>query len=121
MNKQILTLTAALAAAALAAAPVSCLDSSIKAQAAENQRAQVYAAGQSVKTYRKYRVKADIINVRCGPDTSYPVIGTLTRGQKIKALSVHDGWAQVRFAGVTAWVSTRYLSPAKTHRPSVRN
>ena len=112
MKKQILTLTAILTASAMAAAGrsvtahVPAPEDSVPASGVCTP--QISADGRTVK---KYRVKTDILQVRSGPDTSCPVIGSLTKGQKIRVLAIKHGWARVKFAGVTAYVYARYLLP----------
>lgn len=51
----------------------------------------------------------DQINVRSGPDTSYPAVGVLVAGQRVPALgrSVGGDWVQIAYPGVEggiAWV-----------------
>ncbi|MDE7313986.1 MAG: SH3 domain-containing protein [Eubacterium sp.] len=109
MKKQAAKL-AAVAAAVMLAAPagqVSVQKGCILAQAKET------AARQRAKYYV---VTADTLNVRCGAGTGYTVIGTLTKGLRVKvsAISGEKGnrWAKIRFAGLTAYVSAKHLSKA---------
>lgn len=63
---------------------------------------------------KQYYITADVLNVRSGPDKECSVIGTLTRGMQVKVYSIrgeHENrWAKIRFAGLTAYVSAKYLS-----------
>lgn len=100
---------AALAAAATLAAPVfqaSVPKGCITAQAAKAQRT------------KNYVVTADVLNVRCGPGTNDTVIGTLTKGMRVKVSSIigekDNRWAKIRFAGLTAYVSAKYLTKNHT-------
>ena len=69
------------------------------------------AARQRTKSYV---VASDILNVRCGPGTDYAVIGSLTRGLRVKVISISgekgNRWAKIRFEGVRAYVSAQYLT-----------
>lgn len=73
--------------------------------------AESASARQSVK---KYYVTADVLHVRSGPDTDASVIGSLTRGMEVKVISVKgekgNRWAKIRFAGLTSYVSAKYLA-----------
>ena len=63
---------------------------------------------------KKNYVTSDVLNVRSGPDTDCSVIGTLTRGMRVKVYSIRgekgNRWARIRFQGVTAYVSAGYLA-----------
>ena len=63
---------------------------------------------------KSYVVASDILNVRCGPGTDYAVIGSLTRGLRVKVISISgekgNRWAKIRFEGVRAYVSAQYLT-----------
>lgn len=111
MNKRFSTITAVMITAAMAAAPAS-----YAYTAAGLMSVQAAEAAPSSLPAAKYTVKADQLNVRCGPDTSYTVIGTLTRNMKINVISVNNGWAKFKFEGCTAYVSAQYLSKPKKHR-----
>lgn len=110
MNKLSTKITAVFIAAALAAAPAFYADPT-----AALSTVLAAEASPAARTRVKYVVKADQLNVRCGPDTSYAVIGTLARRQKINVISISSGWARFKFQGCTAYVSTQYLSKPKKH------
>ena len=54
------------------------------------------------------------LNVRSGPGTGYPVIGSLRSGAQVAVLGADSGWYQVLFASgssaVTGWVSSSYIA-----------
>lgn len=59
-------------------------------------------------------VTARVVNVRGGPSTGHPVIGSLTQGEAARI--IHDagnGWAHILIEGdgIDGYVSTRFLSP----------
>ncbi len=110
MNKLTSKITAVFISAALAVIPVSYAELTAGPDTA--MAAEVSAAGRS---WKKYVVKADQLNVRCGPAISYAVIGSLARSQKINVISISGGWAKIKFQGCTAYVSAQYLSKPKKH------
>lgn len=69
---------------------------------------------QSVK---KYYVTSDVLHVRSGPGTDYPVIGSLTHGMEVKVISVRgekgNRWAKIRFEGLTSYVSAKHLAKVR--------
>lgn len=66
---------------------------------------------------KPYAVTSDMLNVRSGPGMDYRVIGTITRGMRVNVYSMRgekeNRWARIRFQGVTAYVSAKYLSPVR--------
>jgi lysozyme len=50
---------------------------------------------------------AQALNVRSGPGASYPVIGWLSNGQKVKVLERQNGWARIETP--SGWSGERYL------------
>lgn len=53
----------------------------------------------------------DTLNVRSGPNASSPDIGDLQEGSlvHVEGYNFQGTWAQIRYRGQIAWVSTRYL------------
>lgn len=49
------------------------------------------------------------LNVRARPSTSAAIVGSLNRGQTVKARSDANGWTTITYRGRTAYVSSRYL------------
>lgn len=52
-----------------------------------------------------YSVTADLLNVRTGPGTSYPVVATVKRGSTLLIKEQKDGWGKFS----TGWVSMNYV------------
>jgi len=50
------------------------------------------------------------VNVRSGPGTSYRVIDTLQRGQRVDIRQCQGSWCFVSKPGPNGWVSANYLS-----------
>lgn len=108
LNK-ITAATAAALTAAVLAIPIlqaSVLQAPVIASAAESTFTSQPA--------KRYYVTADILNVRSGPGRDYSVLGSLTQGMRVKVISIKgekgNRWAKIRFAGVTAYVSAKYLA-----------
>jgi uncharacterized protein YgiM (DUF1202 family) len=55
------------------------------------------------------------VHIRSGPSTRTAVVGGLTRGQTVTALTHAKGWTRIRFAGSRAYIASRYLG----HRAEV--
>jgi lysozyme len=51
---------------------------------------------------------ASSLHVRTGPDITYPSVGYLLKGQRVKVLSRQDGWAQIE--NPAGWSSEKYLN-----------
>jgi uncharacterized protein YraI len=49
------------------------------------------------------------LNVRSGPGTGYKVIGSLSKGQKVRIGSRTSGWYNIYFGDHGGWVSDQYL------------
>lgn len=59
-------------------------------------------------SYTRYiATQSQNLNVRSGPGTSYKVVGSLTKGSKVKVISTSGSWSKI---GANKWVSTSYLS-----------
>ena len=48
------------------------------------------------------------LNVRSSPASTYPIVGGLTYGQRVKIIDRHDGWAQIETP--SGWCNESYLS-----------
>lgn len=66
---------------------------------------------QAASSAPQATVMADILNVRNGPSTAYPIIGRTTDGQThpIIGKSEDDKWLQVDVNGKKGWVSRQYI------------
>jgi uncharacterized protein YgiM (DUF1202 family) len=50
------------------------------------------------------------LNVRAKPTTKAKIVGSLHRGQTVKAKSDSNGWTKITYKGKTAYVASRYLT-----------
>ncbi len=50
------------------------------------------------------------VNVRSGPGTNYSVIGWLSKGSTVSKLGTSGNWTKVTYDGITAYVSSAYLT-----------
>jgi len=51
------------------------------------------------------------VNVRTGPSTTYRIITVLAKGTSVSATGAYrNGFAEVRYSGKSAWISSQYLS-----------
>ncbi|HXC29831.1 MAG TPA: SH3 domain-containing protein [Stellaceae bacterium] len=58
---------------------------------------------------------ASPVSMRAGPNTSFPVIGTLRPGMPLQILaSGNYGWVQVQSPAGPGWVYGSYLAPSST-------
>ena len=61
------------------------------------------------------------VNVRSGPGTDYFKVSSLRRGQSVEVLGCRSGWCYVQKSGPDGWVSSNYLSAARSaNRPVIR-
>ncbi len=60
------------------------------------------------------------LNVRSGGGTSYQIITTLPKGERVLTLSTQNGWSRILYHGVkTGYVSSKYLSTASGGNESI--
>jgi uncharacterized protein YraI len=59
--------------------------------------------------------------VRAGPGSTFSVIGQMPAGTKVEVTDCTGGWCQVNFNGITGFVSTPDLSPARHSGNSPRS
>lgn len=60
----------------------------------------------------RFTVTADALNVRSGPGTGHPTVGSaLAKGTVVTGVADRDGWKQIT-APVSGWVSAKFLQPA---------
>lgn len=86
-------------------APVSVL-------ATENTSTEQSASGYEVKdtSLTCYVNSEKGLNVRSGPSTDYPVIGTLSNGSKIEVTGESGGWYRFDYNGKDGFVATKYTT-----------
>lgn len=59
-------------------------------------------------------VTSDTLNVRSGPSTAHPVVGTLRRGDRVQMVGRSDNgqWVKIDLSGKPqAWIAARYIKP----------
>lgn len=66
-------------------------------------------------------VDTSILNVRQSSSTSSPIVGKLTKGNKVSVLNVKGSWAEIDYKGAKRYVSSAYLkmttaTPAPTSK-----
>lgn len=57
------------------------------------------------------------VNQRTGPSTGYHRVGVLGAGSRVDVSYCQPGWCRVNSYLGPGWVSSRYLSTARTYRP----
>lgn len=55
-------------------------------------------------------VTASSLNFRSGPSTSYRIIGSLYKGQKVEYISTSGEWLKVKYNGTTGYVHGDYVT-----------
>jgi uncharacterized protein YgiM (DUF1202 family) len=61
--------------------------------------------------YTRYvATQSDNLNVRSGPGTTYSIVGSLSKGEKVNVIATSGTWSKI---GKDKWVSTSYLSASK--------
>ncbi|MFH2102129.1 MAG: GH25 family lysozyme [Chloroflexota bacterium] len=61
----------------------------------------------SVQVSYSAAVTASGLNVRSGPGTAFPVIGWLSKGQRVKVIETQNGWSRVETP--VGWCASQYL------------
>lgn len=62
-----------------------------------------------------YIVTADSLNVRTGAGTSFSILGTLSKGDKVEVLKFNENWGRIDFGGKEGWISISYLRSADSN------
>lgn len=83
----------------------------LKYETKENTDYSLFSLEDDAKT-GGYIVTADSLNVREGIGTSYPVLGTLSKGDKVEVLAFNENWGRIDFGGREGWISASYLRSA---------
>jgi len=77
----------------------------LQAQSGSQAAATTVAPPASASTYATCTAQA--LNVRSGPGATYPVIGWLSNGQRVRVVERQNGWA--RLETPAGWSGERYL------------
>jgi uncharacterized protein YraI len=56
---------------------------------------------------KEYIVNIKLANIRSGPSTSYPIVGTIALNAEVDVYETSNGYSRI---GVNQWVATQYLS-----------
>ncbi|NLJ40257.1 MAG: SH3 domain-containing protein, partial [Clostridiales bacterium] len=68
-----------------------------------------YAQGLNESTtFNSVKITASTLNVRQGPDTTYPRITTVKKGEVYIALEESGNWYRIKANGVEGWISANY-------------
>jgi spore germination protein len=78
----------------------------------DNANSSNAAARFSVVTEKVYgKVTASKLNVRSGPDTTYPIVASLLYGQSVEIVGRTDIWYQVKYSSTqTGYVHSSYIT-----------
>lgn len=69
---------------------------------------------------QRFTVAASSLNVRSGPGTANPVVGTLAQGTVVDGLEDGGEWRKISApGGVTGWASAKFLEPAAAPAPAL--
>ena len=49
------------------------------------------------------------LNIRKGPGTDYPIMGSLEKGEKVDVITEKNGWGQLGDS-IDGWVSLKYIT-----------
>ncbi|NLY56257.1 MAG: SH3 domain-containing protein [Firmicutes bacterium] len=79
-----------------------------------NAASFVLASGSSVKIGDTVEASGRVVNIRSGPGTSYPILGTVSTGQTATVEGGSNGWLKLRFQdNLTGWVADWLVRPGK--------
>ncbi|MDR1179433.1 MAG: SH3 domain-containing protein [Spirochaetales bacterium] len=65
----------------------------------------------------EYRWSSGVVNVRTGPGTNYEIMGQLYKNEKVEIFNSVNGWAQILFEDVEAYVSGDLLRAERILTP----
>ncbi|MBZ0298333.1 MAG: SH3 domain-containing protein [Anaerolineae bacterium] len=78
-------------------------------QAIQALLAEAYPTDALPEPLASLSATVDALNVRGGPGTDQPLIGSIGSGEVYAVLGEQDGWYTIRFQGVTGYVSGEYV------------
>ena len=70
------------------------------------------------KATSTYVCTANSLNVRSYASASAPVIGKLTKGQRVEVYQITNNFAKINYSGKTGYVSSKYITPINQYKPS---
>lgn len=65
----------------------------------------------------EYKWSSGVVNVRTGPGTNYEIMGQLYKNEQVEIFSTVNGWAQILFEDVEAYVSGDLLRAERILTP----
>lgn len=74
--------------------------------AGKNTLDALYEATNATSAKQTVTITANLLNVRTGPGTQYPITDRVSRGASYQLLEVKDGWGRI----TKGWVSMDYVS-----------
>lgn len=74
--------------------------------------ASIVIACSAAAVAHDVEVTASALNIRSGPSSGYRVLGTVTRGTRLRHLGASGSWSKVAFRGGTGYAYSRYLRDA---------
>ncbi|MES9683400.1 SH3 domain-containing protein [Gottfriedia acidiceleris] len=63
----------------------------------------------SNNTISKYKSTGNGVRVRSGAGTSYQILGSVNKNQKLDVISLSNGWYKIKFNGSTGYISASYV------------
>ncbi len=79
---------------------------------AEQQSGRVSGGSSSGTSHNVYKVTSPKgLNVRAGAGEKYKILGKLAYGDYIEVKSISGGWANITYAGKSAYIKSEMLSP----------
>jgi uncharacterized protein YgiM (DUF1202 family) len=67
---------------------------------------------------KKYEIKVKKATLRSGPGTTYKIVGSLKKGDKVTFISKKDTWFRIKTKkGGIAWVHSKLLQPVNLIKP----
>ncbi|MCC3866849.1 SH3 domain-containing protein [Terrisporobacter mayombei] len=88
-----------------------------------NKYSKVKSGSTSTSTSKTVQVTASRVNIRSGAGTKYSIVGTVSKGTKLKYISrCSNGWYKVEYKGKTRYITDEYtkISGSTTTSDSIR-
>ncbi|MEH7451577.1 C40 family peptidase [Gottfriedia acidiceleris] len=63
----------------------------------------------SNNTISTYKSTGNSVRVRSGAGTSYQILGSVNKNQKLDVISLSNGWYKIKFNGSTGYISASYV------------
>ncbi len=79
-------------------------------QTEDTQSVSVQAKSEEETAVNKVVYAKEDLNVHSGPGTKYSVLGTLSKGQKVKAIAINGYWYKINYKGQYGYISISYTT-----------